>query len=108
MGVAIVGVVKFGVTIRGVDGAEIDAGMLTAPLRAGVKDGKLQVEPADLRAAFAEALDTAEERGPELHQPNGELTMADETRSGPEPDTRADRSDCPNPIHLTPQGSPVL
>ena len=61
MGVAIVGVVKFGVIIRGVDGAEIDAGMLTAPLRAGVKDGKLQVEPADLRAAFAEALDTAEE-----------------------------------------------
>jgi len=25
--------------------------------------------------------------------------MADETRSGPEPDTRADRGDCPNPIH---------
>ena len=58
---AIVGVVRFDVTIRGVDGAEIDAGMLTAPLRAGAKDGKLQVEPADLRAAFAEALDTAEE-----------------------------------------------
>ena len=66
MGVAkaIVGTVRFDVTIRGVDGAEIDAGMLTAPLRAGAKDGKLQVEPADLRAAFAEALDTAEERGP--------------------------------------------
>ena len=58
---AIVGVVRFGVTIRGVDGAEIDAGVLTAPLRAGAKDGKLQVEPLDLRAAFAEALDTAEE-----------------------------------------------
>ena len=60
MGVAkaIVGVVRFDVTIRGVDGAEIDAGMLTAPLRAGVKNGKLQVEPADLREAFAEALDT--------------------------------------------------
>ena len=60
----IVGIVRFDVTIRGVDGTEIDAGMLTAPLRAGAKDGKLQVEPADLRAAFAEALDTAEERGP--------------------------------------------
>jgi len=56
---AMVGIVKFDVTIRRVDGAEIDAGMLTAPLRAGAKDGKLQVEPADLRAAFAEALDTA-------------------------------------------------
>ncbi len=66
MGVAkaIVGTVRFGVIIRGVDGAEIDAGMLTAPLRAGAEDGKLQVEPADLREAFAEALDTAEERGP--------------------------------------------
>ena len=61
---AIVGIVRFDVTIRGVDGTEIDAGMLTAPLRAGTKDGKLQVEPADLRAAFAEALDTTEERGP--------------------------------------------
>ncbi len=62
MGVAkaIVGTVRFDVTIRGVDGAEIDAGMLTAPLRAGVKDGKLQVEPADLREAFAEALDAAD------------------------------------------------
>ena len=58
---AIVGIVKFDVTIRVVDGTEIDAGMLTAPLRAGVKNGKLQVEPLDLRAAFAEALDTAEE-----------------------------------------------
>ena len=57
---AIVGTVRFDVTIRGVDGAEIDAGMLTAPLRAGEKDGKLQVEPLDLRAAFAEALDTAD------------------------------------------------
>ena len=54
----IVGIVRFDVTIRGVDGAEIDAGMLTAPLRAGAKDGKLQVEPLDLREAFAEALDT--------------------------------------------------
>ena len=58
---AVVGVVRFDVTIRGFNGAEIDAGMLTAPLRAGAKDGKLQVEPADLRAAFAEALDAAEE-----------------------------------------------
>ena len=41
---AIVGIVKFNVTIRGVDGAEIDAGMLTAPLRAGAKDGKLRSE----------------------------------------------------------------
>jgi len=58
---AIVGIVRFDVTIRGVDGVEIDAGMLTAPLRAGVKDGKLKVDPLDLRAAFAEALDAAEE-----------------------------------------------
>ena len=57
----IVGVVRFDVTIRGSNGAEIDAGVLTAPLRAGAKDGKLKVEPADLRAAFAEALDTAGE-----------------------------------------------
>jgi len=57
---AIVGIVRFDVTIRGVDGVEIDAGMLTAPLRAGAKDGKLQVEPLDLQAAFAEALDTAD------------------------------------------------
>ena len=58
---AIVGIVRFDVTIRGFNGAEIEAGMLTAPLRAGAKDGKLQVESLDLRAAFAEALDTAEE-----------------------------------------------
>ena len=58
-----VGIVRFDVTIRGVDGTEIDAGMLTAPLRAGAKNGKLQVEPLDLQAAFAEALDTiGEER----------------------------------------------
>ena len=55
----IVGIVRFDVTIRGFNGAEIDAGVLKAPLRAGAKDGKLQVEPADLREAFAEALDTA-------------------------------------------------
>lgn len=55
-----VGIVRFDVTIR-VDGAEIDAGVLTAPLRAGSKDGKLQVELLDLREAFAEALDAAEE-----------------------------------------------
>ena len=70
---AIVGIVRFDVTIRGVDGVEIDAGMLTAPLRAGAKDGKLQVEPLDLREAFAEALDTAEEiqTGPSVRAADG-------------------------------------
>ncbi|CEG88979.1 Protein of unknown function [Propionibacterium freudenreichii] len=28
--------------------------------------------------------------------------MADETRSGPEPDTRSDSGDCPNPLAANP------